>query len=65
MKRLIVRYNGEPDWDHPDLIFWEDGTPATIQDFERRVRGTESDPHQIFDHNGQEIAVEVGMNVDD
>jgi hypothetical protein len=65
--RLIARYEtaglvGEPNWDRPDSLRWEDGTPATMEDFAARERGTESDPHPQYDAQGSEIAVEFGFS---
>ena len=67
-QRLIARYEttgltGEPNWDRPDSLRWEDGTPATMADFAAAERGTMSDPHIQYDGQGNEIAVEVGMGV--
>lgn len=67
MKRLIARYEtkaleSEPNWERPDSLRLEDGTPATMEDFARRNLGSIGDPQQVFE-DGQEVAVEVGMTI--
>lgn len=49
--RLIARWNAEqnPEADEPVCVRWEDGTPATPNDFKRIDTGSQSDPHILGD----------------
>ena len=67
MKRLIARYETrehEPNWDRPDSVRFADDSPATMDDFGRRVLGSIGAPEQIMEH-GEEVAVEVGMSINE
>ena len=69
MKRLIARYETKALGLRAELgnltrfaSSFEDGTPATMEDFARRNLGSIGDPQQVFE-DGQEVAVEVGMTI--
>jgi hypothetical protein len=66
MRTLIATWNAtqDPAKDEPVKVRFDDGTPATIADFNRfSTEGQQSDPDVTYGHDGRETLVSFGYRL--